>query len=134
MLRSTPSVAIDTARGSALFFRLRSEQGNLERAPLRRREVLQRLVSDVAEKIDERREPERPFGLRRPRHQDIDAALTRIPHATRPEARLPDPRLALDAQRARSVRDGVEEREHALELAFAPDNLSGSFRSHAAEA
>jgi hypothetical protein len=108
-----------------------TQECDLECAPLRSRQLVQRIVGDVIEEIDQSGEPEAGLSFRRARYEDPEPVLACLVETAGPDARLADSRLAFDQQRARPVRDGLEERERRFELGVTPDNLAACLRGHA---
>ena len=99
------------------------EKRYLESAAPRRGQHRENLFQDALEEVAEPgvREPSLRFG--RPREEDAEAKFTCGFDARKPERRLPDPRLALEHHRRRSVGAPVEEGREGRELLVSADDL-----------
>ena len=126
-LRQRPQRAQERDRHRAvvrrLALRVLEQQGDLERAALRRRQLRERVGEHGLEQVGERREGEPRLRSRRRRPQNPVAERRRQLEPRSPEDRLPDARLTLDEEGAREPVDGGEEGPELGELLLAADDL-----------
>ena len=77
----------------------RLEHGDLERVPLRRRQLLEETRVELRQQVGQPGERERRLGLRRARGEDERVELARQPHGRFPDCGLADAGLPDDRER-----------------------------------
>jgi hypothetical protein len=105
-------------------FSRRSQQGELERSPLRLGKGVEYGIRHALEQVAETEKRERALGLRRSTAEDSIGATLRGVEDRAPDGRLADSRLALEDERGgRPVRDAVEEPVCFRDLPLPSDEL-----------
>jgi hypothetical protein len=100
------------------------EKRYFERAAPRRGQHREDLFEDALEEVAEPGVRESSLRLGRPRDVYSEAKFTGGVDARKPERRLPDPRLAFEHHRRRSVGAPGEERSEGRELLVSADDLA----------
>ena len=102
--------------------RIGTQNGNLERPPLRARQGIELLASDLVEEVDERRKREPRVGAARPRAEHMRPGRTRRDDPGFPERGLAEPGPADQDERPGAIR-AVKEVVQQSELRLSPDRL-----------
>ncbi len=108
--------------------RIRQQQRDLQRPPLRRRQPGKRLVEDPIHQIAERRERQPCLRFGRPARQHRVGAPSGQGHTSAPDGCLADPGRTLQQQATRPRRHRIEEGSHRGHLTVAPHHARSRHR------